>query len=232
MRKNRIISLILALAMSFCLMMSMTVTAHAFVGGDINAEATTEVIVEAESEEATETAEVSEPVVPEPVAPEPLTPDGNGTIADDTASGSKQFITVQTKNGNYFYLILDRDRDGENAYMLSQIDEADLEEFIEKEEPEIQSPVFEEPEITVPEPEPSPEPAKTVNVGNAVVTLLIFAAMGGGAFYYFKVMPDKKPRQPENLNEMEFDDDPEINEDEEPFMSEPFVEDDYSDDDP
>lgn len=230
MRKKRIISLILALAMSFCLMMSMTVTAHAFVGGDINAEATTEVIVE-----ETETAEVEEPiepVSPEPVAPEPLTPDGNGTIADDTASGSKQFITIQTQNGNYFYLILDRDREGENAYMLSQIDEADLEEFIEKEEPEVHSPIFEEPEITVPEPEPAPEPAKTVNTGNAVVTLLILAAMGGGAFYYFKVLPDKKPHQPENLNGMEFDDDPEINEDEEPFMSEPFVEDDYSDDDP
>lgn len=230
MRKNRIISLILALAMSFCLMMSMTVTAHAFVGGDINAEATTEVIVE--EPETAEVEEPIEPVAPEPVAPEPLTPDGNGTIADDTASGSKQFITIQTKNGNYFYLILDRDREGENAYMLSQIDEADLEEFIEKEEPEVQSPIFEEPEITVPEPEPAPEPAKTVNTGNAVVTLLILAAMGGGAFYYFKVLPDKQPRQPENLNEMEFDDDPEINEDEEPFMSEPFVEDDYSDDDP
>lgn len=230
MRKKRIISLIMALAMSFCLMMSMTVTAHAFVGGDINAEATTEVIVE--EPETAEVEEPVEPVTPEPAAPEPLTPDGNGTIADDTASGSKQFITVQTKNGNYFYLILDRDREGENAYMLSQIDEADLEEFIEKEEPEVQSPIFEEPEITVPEPEPAPEPEKTVNTGNAVVTLLILAAMGGGAFYYFKVLPDKKPRQPENLNEMEFDDDPEINEDEKPFMSEPFVEDDDSDDDP
>lgn len=229
MRKNRILSLILALAMSFCLMMSMTVTAHAFVGGDINAEATTEVIVEAENEEAIETDEISEP---EPVATEPLTPDGNGTIADDTASGSKQFITVQTKNGNYFYLILDRDREGENAYMLSQIDEADLEEFIEKEEPEVQPPIFEEPEITVPKPEPDPEPAKTVNAGNAIITLLGLAVLGGGAFYYFKVLPDKKPRQPENLNEMEFEDDPEINEDEEPYMSKPFVEDDYSDDDP
>lgn len=230
MRKRRIISLIMALAMIFCLMLSMTVTASAFVSSDINVEATTEVIVE--EPETAEVEELAEPVTPEPVAPEPLTPDGNGTIADDTASGSKQFITVQTKNGNYFYLILDRDRDGENAYMLSQIDEADLEEFIEKEEPEIQSPVFEEPEITVPEPEPVPEPEKTVNAGNAVVTLLILVAIGGGAFYYFKVLPDKKPRQPENLNEMEFEDDPEINEDEEPYMSKPFVEDDYSDDDP
>lgn len=167
MRKRRIISLIMALAMIFYLMLSMTVTASAFVSSDINVEATTEVIVE--EPETAEVEELAEAVTPEPVAPEPLTPDGNGTIADDTASGSKQFITVQTKNGNYFYLILDRDREGENAYMLSQIDEADLEEFIEKEEPEVQPPIFEEPEITVPKPEPVPEPEKTVNAGNAII---------------------------------------------------------------
>ena len=45
-----------------------------------------------------------------------LTPDGNLSLIDDigspTASG-KQFITVETKNGNVFYLIIDRDDEGE-----------------------------------------------------------------------------------------------------------------------
>ena len=44
-----------------------------------------------------------------------LTPDGNLSLIDDigspTASG-KQFITVETKNGNVFYLIIDRDDEG------------------------------------------------------------------------------------------------------------------------
>ena len=59
-----------------------------------------------------------------------LTPDGNMSLSDDissAASDEKQFITVTTKNGNYFYLIIDRAEDGENTvHFLNQVDEADL----------------------------------------------------------------------------------------------------------
>ena len=37
----------------------------------------------------------------------PLTPDGNATLVDDYG-GNKQLITVTTKSGNYFYIIIDR----------------------------------------------------------------------------------------------------------------------------
>ena len=42
----------------------------------------------------------------------PLTPDGNLTLVDDFGSitgTGKQFVTLVTKAGNYFYLIIDRD---------------------------------------------------------------------------------------------------------------------------
>ena len=68
---------------------------------------------------------------------DPLTPPGNLTLIDDilqtgafvsdeTERAEKQFITVQSKNGNYFYLVIDRAGDTENVYFLNLVDEADL----------------------------------------------------------------------------------------------------------
>lgn len=66
-----------------------------------------------------------------------LTPDGNLTLIDDiyqlesyasdeSERRDKQFITVQSKNGNYFYLVIDRSGDTENVYFMNLVDEADL----------------------------------------------------------------------------------------------------------
>ena len=38
---------------------------------------------------------------------QPLTPEGNATLVDDYY-GDKQLITVTTKAGNYFYILIDR----------------------------------------------------------------------------------------------------------------------------
>ena len=66
-----------------------------------------------------------------------LTPSGNMSLIDDILQenayvseehdlSEKQFITIQTKNGNYFYLIIDRTGGTENVYFLNLVDEADL----------------------------------------------------------------------------------------------------------
>ena len=82
--------------------------------------------------------EPEEPAEPEePENLDPLTPDGNLTLVDDITSEKtgKQFITVVSKNGNYFYIIIDRDDEGENTvHFLNLVDEADLLNLMDEED--------------------------------------------------------------------------------------------------
>lgn len=71
----------------------------------------------------------------------PLTPNGNMTTIDDVHQVNdkdtiedKQFITVESKNGNTFYIIIDRSGDTENVYFLNAVDEADLMALMEDEQ--------------------------------------------------------------------------------------------------
>ena len=68
----------------------------------------------AEPETVSETQPVAEIVeTTEAVDYDPLTPAGNLTLVDDVRKeNGKQFITMVSKNGNYFYLVIDRDKDG------------------------------------------------------------------------------------------------------------------------
>ena len=64
------------------------------------------------TEDATNDSNV---VVEEPETP-PLTPKGNATLVDDYG-GNKQLITVTTKGGNYFYILIDRAAEANRPYI-------------------------------------------------------------------------------------------------------------------
>ena len=76
--------------------------------------------------------------VPAPADPEGLTPDGNLTLVDDlgpVTGVGQQFLTMVSKNGNYFYMVIDRnDKGEENVHLLNMVDERDLMDLMAKDD--------------------------------------------------------------------------------------------------
>ena len=231
-RGFRLLTLMLLIVMC---MTTLSVTAFAYA--DEPAEKSTE------ATEATEPTEPTEPNEEPTTGGIPLSPDGNMTIVDDIqsdATGDKQFITVVSKNGNYFYIIIDRADDGENTvHFLNQVDEADLLALMEEGQTEADPIVCSctdkceagavntvcklcmtnmseclGKEAKPVEPTEPEEPAKQADVGAILAVVLVLVA-GGGAACCFLVM---KPKQAKNvasdLDDFDLEDEEYMNEDE------------------
>ena len=100
-----------------------------------------------------DTAPVEEPVLPEVVEEEDavtitdeetgaLTPEGNLTLVDDyhtsySDGSGQQFITLVSKSGATFYLVIDRNAKGQQTvHFMNLVDEADLLTLMEEEDAE------------------------------------------------------------------------------------------------
>ena len=173
-----------------------------------------------------------------------LTPDGNLSLIDDIGSSTrsgKQFITVETKNGNMFYLIIDRDDEGEETvHFLNQVDEADLLSLMGDDAPAAEMPAVcnckekcaagavnmncpicknnlsecNGKEV-VAEPEPEPEQPEKKSSGGLLVIVLLLALAGGGAFAYVKfIKPKQGVKVSADPDDYDFEDEEMVSEDE------------------
>ena len=183
----------------------------------------------------------TEPVV-EPTLPSlgGLTPDGNLALIDDILGGAyysseevgdsqMQFVTVESKNGNTFYLVIDHSTG--DVYFLNLVDEADLLALLEDEGYEVECDcathcqpgevntdcpicrtdlnecVGEEPEPTSePTEAPSTEPQEDNGGGfnaAALLPIALIVILGtGGAYYFLKV----RKRKPDTSGTTDLDD--------------------------
>ena len=172
-----------------------------------------------------------------------LTPDGNLSLIDDIGSSTrsgKQFITVETKNGNVFYLIIDRDDEGEETvHFLNQVDEADLLTLMGDDAPAVEVPAVcnckekcaagavntncpvcknnlsecSGKEV-VAEPEPEAEQPEKKSSGGLLVIVLLLALAGGGAFAYVKfIKPKQGMKVSTDPDDYDFEDEEMVNED-------------------
>ena len=207
------------------IMMLFTASTTAFAYVDESAEASKTEATQTEQAVSQEDAQTEEVAGTDEVLPEntdststgtAFSTPGNGEVKDDiTDSSSKEFLTVTTKNNNTFYIVIDRSATSQNVYMLSQVDENDLAEFLDKDSTAtVVTPQTDTSNVVLDETESNDDTDKETSVDTqkkdqtntnmgAMAAILILALGGVAAYYYFKIYKPKKEAeeddQPEGL---------------------------------
>ena len=183
-----------------------------------------------------EAAPVEQPVLPEVVEEDvvtvtdetsgALTPEGNLTLVDDyhtdySDGSGQQFITLVSKSGNTFYLVIDRNAKGQQTvHFMNLVDEADLLALMEEEDADAYTAekeataqaeqdklkAEEEAKKAAEEAAASgteqPKENKVTKYAGAFLGVVVLIALGAGSGFYFyrqqmqKKKPKKKPLTP------------------------------------
>jgi len=146
----------------------------------------------------------------------PFTPDGSGTVIDNAKDvDGKEFFTINSEDGNEFYLIIDRHRNTDNVYFLNAVTEEDLMSLAQKRtsngaeggnsrtsaiptppQPTEQTDGENQPAASTvtPEPDERKPPSALSRIGNNLLVFIGIMVTIGGAAYYIKVIRPKKSR--------------------------------------
>ena len=179
-----------------------------------------------------EAAPVEQPVLPEVVEEDvvtitdetsgALTPEGNLTLVDDhhtnySDGSGQQFITLVSKSGNTFYLVIDRNAKGQQTvHFMNLVDEADLLTLMEEEDADAytaEREAAEQDKLKAEEEakkaaeeaaasgEEQPKENKVTKIASGFLGVVVLIALAaGGGFYAFAKQKQKKQAEKEALD--------------------------------
>ena len=211
--RNKVVKKLLMIAMAVT-MISGTSLATVYANANPPAEETTTAVVEettTEKSKDTEKAEDTGRVTGESNNSAFSTP-GNAQLVDDKENDdTKQFLTIQTKKGNTFYMVIDRSSNTENVYMMSLVDENDLAEFLDETEKDKET---EESTVVIPETTPETTPAAEEETGmnvKGLAAIVVVAILGFAGIAVYKKHGRSKDEDYVS-EQLEFSDGPYVNE--------------------
>ena len=179
-----------------------------------------------------EAAPVEQPVLPEVVEEDvvtvtdetsgALTPEGNLTLVDDyhtsySDGSGQQFITLVSKSGNTFYLVIDRNAKGQQTvHFMNLVDEADLLTLMEEEDADAytaEKEAAEQDKLKAEEETKkaakeaatsgteTPKENKVTKIASGFLGVVVLIALAaGGGFYAFTKQKQKKQAEKEALD--------------------------------
>ena len=179
-----------------------------------------------------EAAPVEQPILPELVEEDvvtitdetsgALTPEGNLTLVDDhhtnySDGSGQQFITLVSKSGNTFYLVIDRNAKGQQTvHFMNLVDEADLLALMEEEDADAytaEREAAEQDKLKAEEEakkaaeeaaasgEEQPKENKVTKIASGFLGVVVLIALAaGGIFYAFAKQKQKKQAEKEALD--------------------------------
>ena len=175
-----------------------------------------------------EAAPVEQPVLPEVVEEDvvtvtdetsgALTPEGNLTLVDDyhtdySDGSGQQFITLVSKSGATFYLVIDRNSKGaQTVHFMNLVDEADLLALMEEEEADaytaekeaaaqVEQDRLKAEEEAAASGTEQPKENKVTKIASGFLGVVVLIALAtGGGFYAFAKQKQKKQAEKEALD--------------------------------
>ena len=175
-----------------------------------------------------DTAPAEQPVLPEVVEKDvvtitdetsgALTPEGNLTLVDDyhtnySDGSGQQFITLVSKSGATFYLVIDRNAKGQQTvHFMNLVDEADLLALMEEDAADAytaekeaaaqaEQDKLKAAEEAAASGEEQPKENKVTKIASGFLGVVVLIALAaGGSFYAFAKQKQKKQAEKEALD--------------------------------